>query len=272
MIKLSYAVALPDCRSKKMQCYRGDLDAICADVKALGYEGVELFARNPRELDQAAIEATLKRHGLAMPEMSSGPASEDNLSLTDPDAGIRSAARQRLKDYVDMAARWGAQMHIGRIRGNIPEGPAGDEAGKQMREGFWEIAEYGQPRGVRILLEPQCRFQVNCLNSVLQGIAYVKELGHPNLGIVADTFHMNIEDPSIPASLMAAHPYLWHVHFADSNRWYPGAGHLHFPEILEALRLIGYDGFITMEMEQQPDSPTAARRAIRTIGALLGRL
>jgi len=104
------------------------------------------------------------------------------------------------------------------------------------------------------------------------GIAFVRELGHPNLGIVADIFHMNIEDPSIPASLMAAQQYLWHVHFADSNRWYPGAGHLPFPEILEALRLIGYDGFITMEVEQQPDSPTAARRAIRTIGALLGRL
>jgi len=91
MIKLSYAVALPDCRSKKMQCYRGELDAICRELKALGYEGVELFARNPRELDQAAIEATLKRHGLAMPEMSSGPGSEDNLSLTDPDAAVRAA-------------------------------------------------------------------------------------------------------------------------------------------------------------------------------------
>jgi sugar phosphate isomerase/epimerase len=270
MIKLSYAVALPDCRSKTMQCYRGDLDRICGELKALGYDGVELFARDPKEVDQAAVAATLARHGLAMPEMSSGPASEDKLSLTDPDDSVRAATRQRLREYVDMAARWGAQMHLGRVRGNLPDGPGADDARKRMREGFQEIADYGQARGVRVLLEPQCRFQVNCLNSVLEGIAFVRELGHPNLGIVADTFHMNIEDPSIPASLMAAKPYLWHVHVADSNRRYPGAGHLNFPEILEALRLLDYDGFITMEMEQQPDSSTAARRAIGTLRGLLG--
>lgn len=85
-------------------------------------------------------------------------------------------------------------------------------------------------------------------------------------------FRMNIEDVSLPASLVAAEPYLWHVHFADSNRWYPGAGHINFREILEALKLIGYDRFITMEMEQHPDSPTAARRAIRTVRALLDTL
>jgi len=76
MIKLSYAVALPDCKAKKMQCFRGDLDAICGQLKALGYDGVELFARNPRELDQHAIAATIQRHGLVMPEISTGPASE----------------------------------------------------------------------------------------------------------------------------------------------------------------------------------------------------
>lgn len=70
MIKLSYAVALPDCRSKKMQCFRGNLDGICEQLKALGYDGVELFARNPRELDQAAIASTIRRHGLVVP----GPA------------------------------------------------------------------------------------------------------------------------------------------------------------------------------------------------------
>ncbi len=271
-MKLSYAVALPDCKAKKMQCFRGDLDAVCGQLKALGYEGVELFARSPKELDQGAIAATIQRHGLAMPELSTGPASEDGLSLTDPDAAVRQAARERLRDYIDMAARWGAQIHLGRIRGSVPEGAAATEAWRRMKEGFLEAAEYGQARGVRVLLEPQCRFQGNALLSVLEGIAFVRELGHPNLGIVADTFHMGIEDVSLPASLMAAQPYLWHVHFADSNRWYPGAGHTNFREILEALRLIGYDRFITMEMEQQPDSLTAARRAIQTVRALLDGL
>jgi len=272
MIRLSYAVALSDCRSKKMQCYRGDLDGICGELQALGYDGVELFARNPRELDQPAIEAIITKHSLAVPELSSGPASEDNLSLTDPNPAIRAAARERLRDYVDFATRWGAQIHLGRIRGSVPDGPAAAEAWTQMKTGFLDVAEYGQKKGVRILLEPQCRFQGYTLLSVLDGIAFVRELRHPNLGLVADTFHMNIEDVSLPASLVTAKPYLWHVHFADSNRRYPGAGHINFREVLEALRLIDYDRWITMEIEQYPDSHTAARRAVRTVRALLDTL
>ncbi|HYL82294.1 MAG TPA: sugar phosphate isomerase/epimerase family protein [Candidatus Acidoferrum sp.] len=272
MPKLSYAVALPDCKAKKMQCFRGDLDSICAQLRDLGYDGVELFSRNPKALDQAAIVGTIKRYGLAVPELSTGPSSEDGLGLTDPDPAIRQAARERLRDYVDLAACWGAQIHLGRIRGSIPDGPGASDAWKLMKEGFLETAEYGRPRGVRVLLEPQCRFQGNALLSVVEGIAFVRELNHQNLGIVADTFHMNIEDVCLPASLMAAAPWLWHVHFADTNRWYPGAGHLNFREVLEALKLIGYERFITMEIEQRPDSPTAARRAIQAARALLDTL
>jgi sugar phosphate isomerase/epimerase len=175
-MKLSYAVAMPDCRARKMPCFRGDLDPICAQLRALGYEGVELFARNPRELDQQAIADTIKRHGLAVPELSTGPASEDGLTLTDPDPSVRQAARERLRDYIDMAERWGAQIHLGRIRGNVPEGSAAAQAWKRMKEGFLEAAEYGQARGIRVLLEPQCRFQGNTLLSVLDGIAFVREL------------------------------------------------------------------------------------------------
>jgi sugar phosphate isomerase/epimerase len=83
---------------------------------------------------------------------------------------------------------------------------------------------------------------------------------------------MNIEEPCLPASLMAAKEYITHVHFSDSNRRYPGAGHLNFREVLEALRLMGYDGFITIEIKQEPDPETAARRSAQTIRALLDTL
>lgn len=185
---------------------------------------------------------------------------------------MRKAARERLRDVIDLAACWRGQVHIGRFRGNIPEGVQAADGWRWMKDAFLQAAEYGQPKGVRILLEPQCRFNGNNLLSVLDGIEFVKGLNHPNVGIAADTFHMNIEDPSLPASIMAAKGYLTHMHFGDSNRWYPGAGHLNFREVLEALRLIGYDGFITMEIEQRPDSATAARRAAQTMRALLKSL
>lgn len=269
-MKISYAVAMSDCRARKMLCFRGDLDPICRQLKAFGYDGVELFVRNPRELDHAGIVQTVKKHGLTVPDISTGQlAGEDELSFTNPDPSVRKAARERVRDVIDLASRWQAQIHIGRFRGNIPEGEGVADAWKWMRDGFLEAADYGQPKGVRVLLEPQCRFNGNNLHSVLEGIDFVRSLDHPNVGIVADTFHMNIEDVSLAGSLMAAKGYLTHMHFGDSNRWYPGAGHINFREVLEALRLIGYDGFITMEIEQQPDSATAARLAAQTILALM---
>ena len=270
---LSYTVATPDCRAKKMLCYRGDLDAICAQLKDFGYDGIELFVRQPKELDQAGIIQTLEKHGLTVPDISTGQlGAEDGLSFTDPNPAIRKATQERLRDVIDLAARWRAQIHVGRLRGNIPEGEGGAEAWRWMKEGFREAADYGLAKGVRVLLEPQNRFNGNNLFSVLEGVDFVRSLDHVNVGIVADTFHMNIEDPCLPASLMAARDYLSHMHFGDSNRWYPGAGHLNFREVLEALRLIGYSGFITMEVEQRPDSATAARRAAQTVRALLDTL
>jgi hypothetical protein len=81
-----------------------------------------------------------------------------------------------------------------------------------------------------------------------------------------------IEDRCLQASLMVARDFLGHIHFADSNRRYPGAGHVPFGEVLEALRLIGYDDFITMEVKQEPDPTTAARRAAQYVRALLHTL
>src|SRR3990172_5604201 len=124
-MKISYAVAMPDCRARKMLCFRGDLDPICRQLKSFGYDGVELFVRNPRELDHADIVQTVKKHGLTVPDISTGQiAGEDGLSFTDPDPSARKAARERVRDVIDLAARWRAQIHIGRFRGNIPDNEA----------------------------------------------------------------------------------------------------------------------------------------------------
>jgi sugar phosphate isomerase/epimerase len=61
-MKLSYAVALSDCKAKKMRCFRGDLDAMCAQIQALGYDGVELFASNPDGAGAAGHAVTAPFH------------------------------------------------------------------------------------------------------------------------------------------------------------------------------------------------------------------
>ena len=272
-MKLSYLFATADCRAKKVLGLRGDLDRSCAQLVTFGYDGVELMVRNPRELDQAGIAKTIVQHGLTVPDIGAAPIfGEDKLSLTDPDPEVRQAIRGRLRDVVDLAARFGAQVHVGSLRGRLPEGTRAQEALAWLKEGLLDIAEYGQPKGVRVLLEPLNHFEANVFLTVLETVEFLCSLKHPNLGILPDTFHMNIEERCLPASLMAAKDYLTHVHFADSNRRYPGAGHINFTDVLEALRLIGYDRFITIEVKQEPDPETAARRAAQTVRALMDTL
>ena len=89
-----------------------------------------------------------------------------------------------------------------------------------------------------------------------------------NLGLLADTFHMNIEEVSIEDSLIQAKDYLTHVHFADSNRWAPGCGHLDFRKVIETLKKIDYQDYVSAEILPLPDSDSCALLTAKTLNRL----
>jgi sugar phosphate isomerase/epimerase len=93
-------------------------------------------------------------------------------------------------------------------------------------------------------------------------LEFVHKIGSPNLGLLLDTFHMNIEEASVEESIRTCDKYIFHFHVADSNRWYPGGGHLDFGTILQALQSTGYQGWISGEFMPRPDPDTAAQRSI----------
>jgi sugar phosphate isomerase/epimerase len=100
----------------------------------------------------------------------------------------------------------------------------------------------------------------------------VRQVGAENFGLLLDTFHMNIEEPSIEASIRAAGDRIFHFHVADSNRWHPGAGHLDFGQILSALRHTGYTGYVSGEFMPVPDADTGARRAIQHLRSVMSEI
>jgi len=122
--------------------------------------------------------------------------------------------------------------------------------------------------GVRLALEPLNRYETTLINTAAEGLALIEEVGAPNLGLLLDTFHMNIEEPSIEGSIQACGQHILHFHVADSNRWAPGAGHLDFGSILAALRATGYDGWISGEFMPVPDAATASQAAMAHLRAL----
>jgi sugar phosphate isomerase/epimerase len=263
--KFAFTVNAPDTRAKGL-AWSGDLEEIFVKLRGLGYDGVELFVRDPQELDPEKIKQLLLQNGLLPAAVGTGQiVAEDKLFLTHDDEAVRKKAVARAKDVVDFTAVFGCQVNIGKFRGNI-----GGDARKKvwMDEAIKEIAAYAQKKNVLITIEPQNRFGCDNSSTTQQAVGWIRELNMPNIRLMLDVFHMQIEDACIPASFVEAADLLFHVHFADTNRECPGAGGIDFATVLHILKALKYESFISVEIKQSPDSETAARRAIDYVRTL----
>ena len=110
--------------------------------------------------------------------------------------------------------------------------------------------------------EPLNRYETNLLNRTAEAVEFLGTLRTRNVKLLADLFHMNLEEASIPDALRAGGPHIGHVHFADSNRRAIGLGHTEVAPIADALRAIGYSGYLSAEILPLPDFETAARQTI----------
>ncbi len=246
--------------------FKGDLEANLARVASLGYDGAELAIRDPNAIDADALVGLVRKYGLEVPAIGTGQAwGEEGLSFTDPDAGVRRAAVDRVKSHVPVAARFGAIIIIGLLRGIVRPGASHAQAWTWMVDALRECAEAALASDVRIAVEPINRYETTLVNTVADGLELLAQVGMPNLGLLLDTFHMNIEEPDIYRRIRVAAPRLFHFHVADSNRWYPGAGHLDFPRIVATLREIDYGGYISVEAMPMPDADTCAVESIKAM-------
>jgi sugar phosphate isomerase/epimerase len=169
-------------------------------------------------------------------------------------------------DYLELARTLDNPLLIfGLIRGFIPPGVKPRTARGWARDAVRRAADRAARHGTRIVVEPINRFECNFLHTVEETLEFLDEVGRPNVGILADSFHMNIEDVSITGSLRRAGRRLFHVHVSDSNRWAPGAGHLDFGEILRTLEAMRYKGYVSVECMPKPDPDSCPRIAIATL-------
>jgi sugar phosphate isomerase/epimerase len=127
-------------------------------------------------------------------------------------------------------------------------------------EALKELSDFNE--NVKLAIEPINRYETDIVNTVKSGLDLIEKIDRKNIGLLLDTFHMNIEEPSITESIKIAKSSLFHFHIADSNRWHPGAGHINFKEVLETLNNIGYDNYISAEIMPMPDPDTAAKNTI----------
>jgi sugar phosphate isomerase/epimerase len=233
---------------------KGDFQANIAKIAGWGYDGVELAIRDPKLLDPDELARVVTSHGLRVPAIGTGQAwNDEGLSYTDPDAA---------KSHIPLAARVGATIIIGLLRGMVKPGVDHAQAMDWLIEALQECCAAARPHGVRIALEPLNRYETSLIARVSEGLDLIAQIGADNMGLLLDTYHMNIEEPIIEDSIRAAGDRIFHFHVADSNRWYPGAGHLDFRSILDALLETDYQGYVSGEFMPMPDPDTAGERAI----------
>ena len=249
--------------------FKGDFKTNVARIAALGYDGVEIAVRDPKRLDHGTVLETVVGNGLTIPAIGTGQAwGEEGLSYTDPDPKIREQAVLRTIDHIALARKAHAVIIIGLLRGIVREGLSRQLAEQWLVEALVYVTTEAAKSGVRIALEPINRYETTLINQVAEGLELIETVGADNLGLLLDTFHMNIEEPSIEESIGACGERIFHFHVADSNRWYPGAGHLDFRSILRSLLDTGYTGFISGEHRPDPAAEIAARRGIDYLRAL----
>jgi sugar phosphate isomerase/epimerase len=243
--------------------FKGELETNLRQIAALGYDGVELAIRDPKLVDLDNLEELVAICGLSVPAIGTGQAwGEEGLSFTDPDPARRRLAIERIKSHIPVALRFKAIIIIGLIRGIVKPGVEPAQAMDWLVEALSECSAAALSHGISLALEPINRYETTLINSAADGLDLIKRVGADNFGLLLDTFHMNIEEPAIEASIRACDDHIFHFHVADSNRWYPGAGHLEFESILKALFDTGYTGWISGEFLPEPVAETAARESI----------
>jgi sugar phosphate isomerase/epimerase len=243
--------------------FKGDLETNLASIASFGYDGVELAIRDSKLINLDQLDKLVCKYNLQVPAIGTGQAwGEEGLSFTDPDPVVRRAAVGRIKSHIPVAAHFQSIIIIGLVRGIVKPGVGNEQAMDWLIEALRECSEAAQPYGIRLALEPINRYETTLINNVSQGLELIEHVGADNFGLLLDTFHMNMEEAVIEESIRSCGKRIFHFHVADSNRWYPGAGHLNFRALLEALSSTNYSGWISGEFLPKPDAKTAAQKSI----------
>ncbi len=252
--------------------YAGNLMHGMRRAAELGYDGVELNLRDPQSEDLESVLEAAHANGLQIVSLGTGQAYlQDGISVAAADPDVRARCIERLQSHVDFAGRVGALVVIGGIRGRFDSD--GTMRGLEYEGAIQvvrQVVDYAASKQVTVTLEPINRYESNFINSVDDALSFLQDAQRPGIKLVLDTFHMNIEEASITAAFERAGDWLGHVHLVDSNRRAPGMGHIDFRSILETLRGMGYQGYLSGEFLPLPDDDTAAERNIAYLRQTMG--
>jgi D-psicose/D-tagatose/L-ribulose 3-epimerase len=216
-------------------------------IKGAGFDGIEVPLLRPAEFAGSDIRKATDANGL---ECNVCTVLVDGLSLICEDANVRRKTRLHLQNVVKAAAESGARIVAGPIYspvGYLPGRRRNVDEWKWAVEGCQSVGETLVANDVSLAVEPLNRFETYLLNTAADAAALAEQIGHPNIGVLFDTFHANIEEKNIAAGVRTVGRHLKHVHACENDRGIPGSGHVEWGDVFHALRDLKYDGWLTIE-------------------------
>jgi D-psicose/D-tagatose/L-ribulose 3-epimerase len=227
--------------------YDSRVQRLLPAIKENGFDGIEFPLFRLEGFDAAAVRKDTEAAGL---ECTVASALTGGLSLISDDADTRAKARQQLKDKLNAATEAGAKVFCGPMYspvGYLPGRRRTADEWKQAVEGFHSMGETLTANGMVLAIEPLNRFETYFLNTAADAARLCDQIDHPNIGILFDTFHANIEEKDIAAGIRTVGRHLRHVHTCENDRGIPGSGHVEWSGVFQALRDLRYDGWLTIE-------------------------
>ncbi|NNC88614.1 MAG: sugar phosphate isomerase/epimerase [Akkermansiaceae bacterium] len=234
-----------------------------AKAAAHGYDAVELFLPGPHFISVDEVRSLATEHGLAIAAVGTGAGMvREGLSLTDPSEAKRTQALEFITAMIDFGGQLEAPAILGSMQGKWGGEVSREEALKWLAAALRTAGERAGRHGVPFIYEPLNRYETNLINRLAEGARYLEDHNLQNIVLLADLFHMNIEEADLARAIRDAGKHTGHVHFADSNREAIGFGHTDPAPVVAALRETGYDGYLSAEIFPKPDADEAARQTI----------
>ena len=240
-----------------MARWTDDIVPIFRKVADLGFDGVEVSLLGMTDEKAAALGALARDHGL---EVTCSDGLSRDADITSPDPDVRTAGIE----YLRWALRTTAAMGSHGLAG-VVYAPWGvfDPASKAQRaeraaEAFAALDADLERHDVTLGIEAINRFETDLVNTAKDAVALAAASGSPRVGVLLDTFHMNIEEKDVAAAIVSTRDHLVHFHVSDNDRGVPGSGHVPWADVRRGLADIGYDRWIVAEMFVVAGNPASA--------------
>ncbi|MFN0056005.1 MAG: sugar phosphate isomerase/epimerase family protein [Planctomycetales bacterium] len=221
--------------------------ALLEQIKTWGYDGVELPIF---ELDEARYRTLGRQLDSLGLERTAVAVSTPDANPIDPSPAIRQAAVDRLKRVVDACQAAGVSKVCGPIHSALGQfsgqGPTAEEWA-WGKETLTRVADHARQAGVTLVVEYLNRFECYFLTCAADTARFVREMDHPSVRMMYDTFHANLEEKCLATAIRECAAETVHVHISENDRSTPGAGHVDWATSFQTLKEVGYDGWLVVE-------------------------